>query len=141
MSERNVELNRRLTEAFNARDLDAMLALIDPSCEWHSAFAAVFGGGYRGRDGVRRWHRDLEESWGDKIRVEPEAYFDLGEHTLAFSVLHGRGQHSGAEVAMPAAHVIRWRDGLLVYFKAYGDREEALRDLGVSEDELEPIEP
>jgi ketosteroid isomerase-like protein len=141
VSEPNVELYRRLVEAFNARDLDAMLVLIAPSCEWHSAFAGVFGGVYHGHDGVRMWHRDLEESWGEEIRVEPEAYFDLGEHTLAFSALHGRGQHSGAEVVMPAAHVFRWRDGLIVYFKAYARREEALSDLGVSEDELEPIAP
>jgi ketosteroid isomerase-like protein len=141
MAEHNVELYRRLVAAFNARDLDAMLVLIDPNCEWHSAFAGVFGGVYHGHEGLRMWHRDLEESWGDKIRVEPDAYFDLGEHTLAFSVLHGRGQHSGAEVVMPAAHVFRWRDGLIAYFRAYARREEALRDLGVSEDELEPIDP
>jgi ketosteroid isomerase-like protein len=141
MPELNVELNRRLVEAFNARDLDAMLALVDPSCEWHSAFAGVFGGVYHGHDGVRMWHRDLEEAWGDEIRVDSEAYFDLGEHTLSFQVVHGRGRHSGAEVAMPAAHVFRWRDGLIVYFKAYAHRQDALTDLHLSEDELEPIAP
>jgi ketosteroid isomerase-like protein len=142
MSERNVELLRRLVEAFNSRDLDAMLVLVDPRCEWHSVFAEVFGGVYHGHDGVRMWHRDLEDAWGDKVRVESEAYFDLGEHTLSFQTLHGRGRHSGAKVVMPAeAHVFRWRDGLIIYFKAYAQREDALRDLGVSEDKLERIEP
>jgi hypothetical protein len=42
---------------------------------------------------------------------------------------------------MPIAQVARWRDGLLVYVKGYADREDALSDLGVSEDELEPIYP
>jgi hypothetical protein len=42
---------------------------------------------------------------------------------------------------MPAAHVYGWRDGLLVYFKGYAHGEDALRDLGVSENELEPIAP
>jgi hypothetical protein len=56
-------------------------------------------------------------------------------------VLHGRGRHSGAEVATPSAALGRSRDGLIVYMKAYVHREDALRDLGVSEDELEPIEP
>jgi hypothetical protein len=68
-------------------------------------------------------------------------YFDLGEHTLAFDVLHGRGRHSGAEVALPGAAVTRWRDRQCVYFKAYAHREEALGDLGVSEDALELIAP
>ena len=43
--------------------------------------------------------------------------------------------------AMPVAHVFRWRNGLAIYFKAYSHREDALRDLGVSEDDLEPITP
>ena len=72
---------------------------------------------------------------------QPEAYFDLRERTLIFYVLHGRGKHSGVEVAMPVATVFTWRDGLIVYFKGYADREDALSELGVSEDELERIEP
>ena len=33
------------------------------------------------------------------------------------------------------------RDGLIVHLKAYAHREDTLRDLGVTDDELEPIEP
>src|SRR5215218_2712116 len=75
----------------------------------------------------------------DPSIVEIDAYFDLGEHVLAFDALHGRGRQSGAEVTLPSAAVTRWRSGQCVYFKAYADREEALRDLGVSEDALESI--
>src|SRR2546422_8443249 len=141
MSERNVELQRRWIEAFNARDIEAMIALCDPSGVLISAFDAIGGGVYHGHDGMRSWYRDYEDAWGDEIRAEPEAYFDLGEVTLQFFVFHGRGRSSGAEVAMPGAQVSRWRDGRMVYAKGYADKEEALRDLGVSEDELEPIEP
>jgi ketosteroid isomerase-like protein len=141
MSQENVELHRRAIEAFNARDLEAYIAYVDPSVEFYSVFAAVGGGAYHGHDGVRRWFRDLEDAWGEEVRIEPEAYFDLGEDTLGFNVMHGRGQQSDAEVAMPVAHVIRWRDGLSVYWKAYLHREDALRDLGVAEDDLEPIKP
>jgi hypothetical protein len=42
---------------------------------------------------------------------------------------------------MPYAQVVRWRDGLAVYFKGYVHREDALKDLGVAEDALEPIAP
>ena len=42
---------------------------------------------------------------------------------------------------MPAAAVQRWRDGLTVYIKAYAHREDALKDLDISEDALEPIAP
>jgi hypothetical protein len=137
----NVALQHRAIEAFNARDIDAYIAFCDPEVEVQSTFAAVGGTAYHGHDGVRSWWRDLEDAWGDKIRIEPEAYYDLGEHTLAFYVLLGRGRQSGAEVAVPGAAVQKWRDGLSVYIKGYAHREDALEDLAVSEDTLEPIDP
>jgi hypothetical protein len=42
---------------------------------------------------------------------------------------------------MAPAQVVRWRDGLMVHLKVYADREDALSDLGASEDELERIDP
>jgi ketosteroid isomerase-like protein len=141
VSEQNVELHRRVYWALNAPDLDALVALCDPSIEIHSVFAAVGGAVYHGHDGVRAWQRELQESWGGEFRVEPEAFFDLGEQTLVFAVLHGRGGQSGAGVAMPAGGVATWRDGLCVSHNAYADRDVALREAGVTEDALEPIDP
>lgn len=113
-------------EAFNSRDMDGILRDCDPSVEFHEVLAASVGGGdYGGHDGVRRWHRDLEEVWGDEIRVEVEAFFDLGERTLAFIVVHARGEQSGVEVALPLAHAWTWRDGLIVVGKQYADRDWA----------------
>jgi ketosteroid isomerase-like protein len=141
MSRQNVELHRGAVEAFNARDIEAFIAYLDPSIEFHSSFAAVGGAVYHGHDGLRSWHRDLDEAWGGDIRIEPEGYFDLGEHTLAFLAQHGRGRQSGLEVAMPITHVIRWRDGLVAYWKVFAHRADALSGLGVSEDALERIDP
>jgi hypothetical protein len=42
---------------------------------------------------------------------------------------------------MTAAQVVRWHNGLAVYMKNYSRKEDALRDLSVSEDALEPIAP
>jgi ketosteroid isomerase-like protein len=136
----NVDRLRRVIVEFNARDIEAWIAYHDPRVEFHTAFAPA-GGVYHGHAGLRTFFRDLEDAWGDELRLEPEAYFDLGEHTLVFSVLRGRGRHSGVELTRPATQLMRWRDGLVVYFKSYTNREDALRDLGVSEDTLEPIDP
>ena len=141
MREQNIEFHRRALEAFNKRDMEAWIAFCDPQIEFQSVHAAVGGATYHGHEGLRRYVEDIVDVWGSEFRAEPEAYFDLGEHSLLFHVVHGRGTQSGAEVAMPAAQVARWRDGLCVNFKAYADREDALRDLGVTEDALEPIAP
>jgi ketosteroid isomerase-like protein len=141
VSEQNVEHHRRAYEAFNAADMDEFITYCDPSMEFHSVFAALGGAVYRGHDGVREWRSDLEDVWGKDIHVEPQAYFDLGEHTLALYVVRARGLQSGADVAMPNAQVARWRDGLCIYIKTFATKEEALSELGVSKEALEPIEP
>jgi hypothetical protein len=140
VSERNVELTRGYIDAFNRRDIEAFIAYCDPSLELHSTFAVV-GGVYSGHEGLRRWHEAMEEIWGEDIRSETEALFDLGEHTLAYVVLHGRSPHSSAEVTVPIAHLVRWCGDRAVYAKSYVDRQDALNDLGVSDDELEPMAP
>jgi ketosteroid isomerase-like protein len=141
MPERNLELMRRFVEAFNARDAQAIIALSDPSIEYHAALGTAVGGGvFHGHDGLLELFRAIEDVW-DELRIEPEAYFELGEHALVFAAQYGRGRQSGAEVAMPIAGVVRWRDGLIVYAKGYPRREDALRELGVTEHELEPIPP
>ena len=140
MSPGNVDRFRRTVEAYNARDLEAFMASFDPDVEFHSSFAGI-DAVYRGHEGLRRWHRDLEEAWAGEIRSEPEAYFELGDYTLVLSVLRSRGRHSGVEVETPDVLVARWRAGLIVYMKSYVSKDEALSDLGVSEDALEPISP
>jgi uncharacterized protein len=141
VSDANVDLHRRSVEAFNTRDVENFIPFCDPDIELHSAVTAPGGATYRGHDGVRQWYRDLADGWGGDLRIEPEAYFDLGDETVTFHVLHGRGHQSGADVAMPAAHVCRWRDRLMVYFRGYSDRDEALRELTASGKRLKRIVP
>jgi ketosteroid isomerase-like protein len=137
----NAEVIRTFTKAFNAGDVDALISCCDPRVEFRSKFAAVGGAVYQGHDGVRQWRRDLEEMWGEQIHSELETLYDVGDHILVFTVLHGRGEQSGAEVDLPAAMVVRLSDGLFVDFRGYTHRDDALEDLGVALDDLEPIAP
>jgi hypothetical protein len=138
MSQENVQPHRRFVAAFNKHDVGTILTLCDREIELYSAVTAS---AYHGHEGVRGWLRDLKDAFGDQVWLEPEAYFDLGEHTITFHVLHGRGRHSGAAVAERFAHVHRWRNGLTVWFKAYAHQDDALRDLGVSKNAAERIDP
>ena len=138
--ETNVDRHRRAVEAYNARDIEALIPLLDREIEFHSTFAAAFGAVYRGHDGVRRWHHDIEEAWAE-TRLEPEAYFDLEDRTLAYFVYRGRGRESGAEVAMPIAQLVTWREGRAAELRTYTDREEALAELNLAAADLDPIEP
>lgn len=54
MSQENIELARRGYDAFNRRDLDAFLTLMDEDVEGTSVLVAIEGE-QNGRDGIRRW--------------------------------------------------------------------------------------
>src|SRR2546423_14235473 len=95
MSRENVELHRRAVEAFNAHEVEAFIALCDPSIEAHSVFAAVGGALFPRPAGVGRLFRDARDAWGDGVRLEAEADFDLGESTRPLLLLDGHGTESG----------------------------------------------
>ena len=139
--EGNVAVVRGFIKVFNEHDIEALIAYCDPQIEFHSTFASLGGADYRGHDGMRRWHRDMESAWGKEMRAELEALFDLGDTVLVFALLYGKGKESGAEAVLPIAVVARLRDGLVIDYKAYGHREDALEDLGISENALEAIAP
>ena len=65
MSQENVELQHRVIDDFNRRDLDAYLALVDPDVKFTPYEVSVQGGDpYRGHDGVRKWSRLLRGPHG-----------------------------------------------------------------------------
>ncbi len=68
MSQENVEIVRRVSDAYNRRDLGAMLEEDHPEIEWHPWLQLQFGGGatvYRGHQGVRKGIREIEEEFSE----------------------------------------------------------------------------
>jgi ketosteroid isomerase-like protein len=86
--------------------------------------------------GVEAFRRFRETGpWrGSPIHFEPERFFDVDdERVLVFVQVSATGEGSGAPVEIQAAHEITIRDRLLVRFKAYVNREQALEAAGLSE--------
>ena len=77
-SESEIELLRAAYAAFNARDIDAALALMTPDVAWPRAFK---GGFVRGHEKVRAYWK---EQWSEiDPHVEPMAFHSDGpEHVL-----------------------------------------------------------
>jgi hypothetical protein len=68
---------------------------------------------------------------GSPIHIEPERFFDVdGERVLAFVRVSATGQESGVAVEVNPAHEFTIRGGLIVRFKAYRDRKQALEATG-----------
>ena len=135
MSQENVELTRRATDAYNRRDVDAMLEQLDPEVEWHSALSILLSGKrtvYRGHRGVREWFRELDQVV-DKIHIEYTDIRELGDRVIAIGHIRTRGRGSGVETESLVATVSDVKNGKVVRVRSYLDLDEALDAAGLSE--------
>jgi ketosteroid isomerase-like protein len=130
MSAENVETVRRLVEAFNDRDLDALLAAIDPDAELQTLRAELEGRSYRGHEGMRRLLADFDQDW-EYVRVEAEELRDAGDEVVVLGRLHARGRTSHIDLDVPMGFLWRFRDGKAVYGKTFSERADALRAAGL----------
>jgi ketosteroid isomerase-like protein len=85
----------------------------------------------RGVENLRRF-RDHGPWSGSPIRFEPERFLDVDDdRVLVFVRVLATGRESGAQVEIKAAHELTIRDELVVRFKAYGNRRQALEAVGL----------
>ena len=79
MSQENVERIQQVFDAFNRRDVDALLALTDEDFEGGSRLVPLEGR-YRGHEGVLRWQQSLYDvfpDWhGEPLEVRDFNHFE-----------------------------------------------------------------
>lgn len=131
MSQQNVELHHRALDAFNRRDLDAFLALMDANVEANSRLVAIEGG-YHGHDGIRRWWANLLDTRPD-FTIEVVEMHDLGDLTLA--VVRNRGHGAGSDIPIEQRlwHVAEWRDKKAVRWSSHETEADALEAVALRE--------
>jgi taurine dehydrogenase small subunit len=128
VSEENVEIVRRYTDAFNRRDLDGILQFYDPEAEvdW-SRSSGVEAGIYRGHRAVRDFWTRFLETW-EGVEASVDEFIDCGESVVVPSRTHFRGR-DGIEVKAYGVFVVTLRDGRIVEWRLFRERAEALRAL------------
>jgi ketosteroid isomerase-like protein len=124
MSRHNVELHHQAIEAFNRRDLNALLELMDPGVESRPRLASVEGS-FHNHDGIVRWWQDLLEAFPDYTAEVVEMHH-LGDLTLAAVRTRGRGAGSETPLDQTLWQVARWRRGKCVWRCTFETRAEAL---------------
>ena len=130
MSRENVAAAKRIYEARNRGDVDAVLAECHPDVIWHPHLATLGGRPIEGHEGVRAYMASLQEDWVG-FRHEPEEFFDAGDKVVAFLHTYARGRGSGVDVEVPVGHVLTFEDGKCTGYVSYHDREEAIRAAGL----------
>jgi ketosteroid isomerase-like protein len=133
MSRENVETFKRGFEAYNRRDVEAVLAELDPEVEWHPLLPVLLGGEatvYRGHEGFRELVRELDDAFVE-FQAELSEIRDLGERVLGIGRLWGRGRESGVETETKIVWLVEFRDGKGVRCREYLDPKEALEAAGL----------
>jgi ketosteroid isomerase-like protein len=131
MSQENVEVVRRSFEAFNARDVDAVVSLSAEDCEWLPLRAQLEGIVYRGHEGVRQFVRDMDEDW-EGFRIDPLEFHERGERVAVIGRVNALGQ-SGVEIDAVAGFVFELHQGRIRRIISHSDPDDALNAVGLSE--------
>jgi len=105
-----MEIIDRAYAAFNARDIDAVLALMTPDVEWPRAWK---GGYVRGHDAIRAY---WQEQWAEiNPHVEPESIVEDADGRIVVRVHTTVRNLEGAVVFDGyVSHTYTLRDGLIV---------------------------
>jgi uncharacterized protein len=118
--------------AFNRGDIDAAVESFDPQIEWSEPAEFPGGGAYHGRDEVKRYLTQSRAPWAEG-GSEPEQFIPSGNRIVVF--VHARfrpkGSNEWADVRLADVYTIR--DGKIVQMRAFADRQEALRWVGVED--------
>src|SRR5918911_5009846 len=121
----NVELVRRLWDAFERGGIEAVLEIADPDVEWEP-----YGGGgivYRGHDGLRAY-MESRRSRDEEADARLYSAFARGEAVVARGEVRIKGPQG--IVTMQPGWLYEFNDGKLVRFRGFPTQEAALRAAG-----------
>jgi uncharacterized protein len=132
MSQENVEIVRRMVDAYAAGDIGTALFAYDPDVEFDVSTARPEGGVYHGPRGVEEGVGDWVGRWAE-YRFEVEEIIDAGDRVLMILREFGRGELSGVEVSQHTFWVNTFRNGKVVRAELFSDRNKALTAAGLGE--------
>jgi ketosteroid isomerase-like protein len=139
MSQQNVEVVRRLIEAWNRNEqervvpLERVVPFLDPDVIFDATRRNINPKTYDGIEGIRAMLAERDEVWGE-FRMEPDEFVDAGDRVVAIGRWVGKGSASRVEVNQPIADVFTLDAGRVVRCEiGYSDRAEALAAAGLRE--------
>jgi ketosteroid isomerase-like protein len=128
MRDEDLAAVRGVYDAYDRRDVDALLGAVAHDVAWHAPDTLPWGGTRHGMDGVRTYFELLDEhvedGWGD-----PDEYLDAGDRVVVLGRLRGRARQTGREFEARFAHVWDFEDGVAVTFESIVDSAPVLAAL------------
>jgi uncharacterized protein len=132
MSQLNVDVVRGVYDAYDSRDLDAILSHLDNDVEVLATEGLPWSGHYYGRDGFA----DFLSAIDDQVRlaIETDELFESGESVAQIGRAVGEVHLSGTHFNTREIHIWRLRAGKVVSFQNYSDTRAQRIALGLPEE-------
>ncbi len=133
MSRENVEIVRRVIDAWNRQDIEGILALIDAEAEYINAATAVEPGTRRGHDEIVAVARTQWESLPGAV-WEIDRLLDRGDEVISVGCVSRAMPGSDARIDNPILQSWRFRDGKVIRLEMLGagpEFQEALETAGL----------
>ncbi len=134
MSQENVEVVRAQYASFgqfaDGGEVHSwVLAYFDPNCEYRPVEEVD---AIRGHEALIEWTERWLEAWSS-YSEQVEEIIDGGEIVVAEVSISGRGRTSGVEIRQRFFHVFEMREGRILRWREYLDRDSALEAAGLQE--------
>lgn len=118
--------------AFNRGDIQAAVESLDRQIEWTEPAEFPGGGTYHGRDEVKKYLTQSRAAWAE-VHSEPERFIPAGDRIVVFVHARVRPKGSNEWQDVNLADVYTIRDGKAIQMRAFADRKEALRWVGIAD--------
>ena len=132
MSQENVEMVKRLYDAWQRDGFGVVPALMDPDIEYVNPPYAVEPGTRRGYEGFAIAAQNVNNVYPTR-RFEPLEFYDAQNRVAVRVRVVARGVGSNVEVDVERGYVFEVRDGKVVRFAWFNEPLEALEAVGLEE--------
>jgi ketosteroid isomerase-like protein len=126
--EANIEVVRRMYDAFAATDLETILAVTDPDIEIVQTPQLPWGGEFHGQDGLGEFFGKLTTAISSRVTIEN--VFAAGDQVVQVGRTAGTVNATGTAFDVDEVHVLTLRDGKVIRFQATIDTPAMLDALG-----------
>jgi ketosteroid isomerase-like protein len=132
VSERNLEISRRINELWNAGDMESIRDLLHDDLVMHHPDGWPEPGPSVGLDAVFRQFELLRQDWrtDQLVTLDRRA---AGDCVVVQQRWRAQGGHSGAISEMMLSSVARFRDGKVAEVAFYWNHAEALAAAGIQD--------
>jgi ketosteroid isomerase-like protein len=131
MSQENVEVVRRVYDAFSRRDWDAVFRDMDPEFEITTK-RGPNAGTHRRREGAQEFAEDYLAAFDDAT-AEPERFLEAGDRVLALVTRRSKPRGAETEMVVRNGHVWTLSGGRILSMESFPNPDEALDAVGLSE--------